>query len=99
MFLRRQRHKIKNPQKFQNEFKSFKKKLGKYSIWFNSLESHLQWDLLFMWKSFKYHHSQKNISDSDPSLRNFLFQTRQKHKKFYVSKQKLREIALNELIK
>ena len=89
------RKKIDNPSKFQNEFESFKKRLGKHLFWFLSLDTKKQWDLMFMWKSHKWKCLKKNES---PSLRNFLYDRKSKSR-FFVSKQKLRETTINQLIK
>lgn len=89
------RKRIVNPQKFQNEFESFKKKLGKNIYWFLSLDNKLQWDLLFLWKNYKWKCEERGDSIS---LRNFIYLKKNKGK-FFVSKQKLRETTLNQLIK
>jgi hypothetical protein len=86
---------INNPPKFQNEFESFKKRLGKNLLWFISLDSKKQWDLMFMWKTYKWKCIKRNET---PSLRNFIYQKKSKGK-FFVSKQKLRETTINQLIK
>ena len=85
--------KIDNPQKFQNEFESFKKRMGKHSSWFNALDTKKQWDLLFLWKKQK--HFAKGTKDQ-VSLRKFLYEKR-KSRQFFVSTQKLRESTLNNL--
>lgn len=87
--------KIDNPLKFQNEFESFKKRLGKHTAWFLALHPNIQWDLLFLWKKYKW---KSRVSGKDYSLRHFLYEKRQKGK-FFVSKQKLRESTINQLIK
>ena len=84
---------IENPQKFQNEFETFKKRMGKHSSWFNALDNGKQWDLLFLWKKQKY--LAKTTKDQ-VSLRKFLYAKR-KSRQFFVSKQKLRESTLNNL--
>ena len=91
----RKKKKIDNPQKFQNEFDSFKKRLGKHLFWFLALEEKRQWDLLFLWKNHKWKCEENGES---ASLRSFIYQKKNKGK-FFVSKQKLREITLNQLIK
>ena len=85
--------KIDNPQKFQNEFESFKKRMGKHSCWFNALDTKKQWDLLFLWKKQKH---LAKIAKDQVSLRKFLY-VKRKSKQFFVSRQKLRESALNNL--
>ncbi len=92
---RKTREPIVNPKKFQNEFESFKNKIGKHSAWFMALDEKRQWDLLFLWKEHKYKCKKIN---TEPSLRQFLCSKKQKGK-FFVSKQKLRESTLNQLIK
>jgi hypothetical protein len=92
---RKTREPIVNPKKFQNEFESFKNRMGKHSAWFMALDEKRQWDLLFLWKEHKYKCKKTNI---DPSLRGFICERKQKGK-FFVSKQKLRESTLNQLIK
>jgi hypothetical protein len=92
---RKTREPIVNPKKFQNEFESFKNRMGKHSAWFMALDEKRQWDLLFLWKEHKYNCKKTNI---DPSLRGFICERKQKGK-FFVSKQKLRESTLNQLIK
>ena len=84
---------IKNPQKFQNEFESFRKRMGKHSSWFNALDTRKQWDLLFLWKKQK--HLAKTTKEQ-VSLRKFLYGKR-KSRQFFVSTQKLRESTLNNL--
>ncbi len=97
MFGRRNkdREKIDNPKKFQNEFESFKNKIGKHSVWFMALDEKRQWDLLFLWKQHKFKCKKLNTTTS---LRIFLYEKKKKGK-FFVSKQKLRESTLNHLIK
>ena len=97
MFGRRNkdRDKIDNPKKFQNEFESFKERLGKHSVWFHALDDKRQWDLLFLWKEHKYRLKKSGV---EPSLRKFLWENR-KRGKFFVNKQRLRESALNQIIK
>ena len=85
--------KIDNPRKFQNEFESFKSRVGKHTPWFDALSSKNQWDLLFLWKKKKYFAKENK---NQVSLRKFLYEMRNK-RKFFVSKQKLRESALNNL--
>jgi hypothetical protein len=85
--------KIDNPQKFQNEFESFKKRMGKHSSWFNALDTKKQWDFLFLWKKQK--HIAKS-TNTQVSLKKFLY-TKRKSRQFFVSTQKLRESALNNL--
>jgi hypothetical protein len=86
---------VKNPKKYQNEFESFKNKMGKHSAWFMALDERRQWDLLFLWKEHKFKCKRSNL---EPSLRVFIYEKKQKGK-FFVSKQKLRESTLNQLIK
>ncbi len=87
---------VSNPKKYQNEFESFKKKMGKHSAWFMALDEKRQWDLLFLWKQHKF--KCKKINNVEPSLRGFICERKQKGK-FFVSRQKLRESTLNQLIK
>jgi hypothetical protein len=95
MFSRKQKtEKIDNPKKFQNEFESFKDKLGKHSVWFYALDNKRQWDLLFLWKQHKFLCKKGGV---EPSLRKFLWEKR-KRGRFFVSKQKIRESALNQII-
>jgi hypothetical protein len=85
---------IDNPQKYKNEFESFKRKLGKHKYWFESLELKKQWDLLFIWKKQKYFY--QNTKNNQVSLRKFLYEKRNSIR-FFVSKERLRESALNNL--
>jgi hypothetical protein len=85
--------KVDNPQKFQNEFESFRKRIGKNSSWFNALDTKKQWDLLFLWKKKKYTAKSTNTK---VSLNKFLYEKR-KSRQFFVSTQKLRESTLNNL--
>lgn len=87
--------KVINPQKYQNEFESFKKRLGKNTSWFLALDEKRQWDLLFLWKTHKW---KCKKTGEQPSLRNFIYEKKQKGK-FFVSRQRLRESTLNQLIK
>lgn len=84
---------IDNPQKFKNEFESFKRRLGKHSYWFDALENKKQWDLLFAWKRQKH---LAKTTKTQVSLKKFLYEKR-KSRQFFISKQKLRESALNNL--
>ena len=86
---------VSNPKKYQNEFNSFKNKMGKHSAWFIALDEKRQWDLLFLWKEHKFKCKKSNL---EPSLRVFIYEKKQKGK-FFVSRQKLRESTLNQLIK
>ena len=88
-------NKVVNPKKHQNEFESFKKKLGKHSSWFHALDERRQWDLLFLWKNHKW---KCKKTGEQPSLRNFIYEKKQKGR-FFVSRQRLRESTLNQLIK
>ena len=47
-------NKSKSNKKHIKELKSFKNRLGKNLIWFNSLSTEKQYDLLFMWKKEKW---------------------------------------------
>ena len=91
------RKKIENPKKFQREFQSFVKRLSgnKHEIWFLSLDPKKQWDLLFEWKSCKYHAKKNN--QKSLSFKKFIHSIKFR-RKFHVSKQKLRESALNKII-
>lgn len=83
-----------NSKKFQNEFEAFTKRLGKHSAWFNALDKKKQWDLLFLWKNYKWTCSKNNQSIS---LKKFLRNIKS-YRKFYVSIQRLRESALNSIL-
>jgi hypothetical protein len=83
-----------NPKKFQNEFKAFNKRLGKHSAWFVALDNKKQWDLLFLWKNYKWTCSKNNQSIS---LKKFLRNIKS-YRKFYVSIQRLRESTLNSIL-
>jgi hypothetical protein len=87
--------KIENPKKFQREFESFQKKFvgSKNEIWFDSLDERRQWDLLFLWKKHKYWHRNK----TSLSFKKFMYSIKQS-RKFKVSTQRLREVALNKII-
>lgn len=89
--------KVENPKKFQREFQSFVKKLSgnKHEVWFLSLDTKKQWDLLFEWKSYKYHVKKSN--QKSVSFKKFIHSMRLR-RKFRVSKQRLRESALNKII-
>lgn len=89
--IRKRRQKINNPGKFNNEFDSFKKKVGKHAVWFESLNSKKQWDLMFEWKKFKFKNKSTPIS-----LSKFLFACK-KTRRFSVSPQKLRDTTINKL--
>jgi hypothetical protein len=78
-----------------NDCLAFKNRMGKHSAWFMALDEKRQWDLLFLWKEHKYKCKRINV---DPSLRGFICEKKQKGK-FFVSRQKLRESTLNQLIK
>lgn len=80
---------------YQKEFESFKRRIGKFSFWFDSLDSKKQWDLLFLWKKHKWNNL--NAEDNSPSLKKFLHR-KMKSPKFWVSTQKIREKKLNNLI-
>lgn len=41
--------------KHKKEMKSFRNKLDRHISWFNSLPTSKQYDILFLWKSHKYH--------------------------------------------
>lgn len=88
--------KTDNPEKFRKEFNSFSKKFinTKHEIWFFSLSNSRQWDLLFGWKKFKFYQKKKN---STPSFKKFVYFMKT-NRKFWVSKQKLREATLNKII-
>lgn len=90
------KNKVDNPKKFQHEFASFCRKFHecKHEVWFLSLDEQKRWDLLFDWKKYKYSSKKKNFI---PSFKKFLDFTKSK-RKYRVSKQKLREIALNKII-
>jgi hypothetical protein len=94
MFNNRIKPKIDNPKKFQNEMDSFRNRLGKHITWFNALHKDLQWELMFTWKKFKF----MNKSTQSISFKKFIY-LKQKSAKFFISKQRLRESNLNELIK
>jgi hypothetical protein len=87
--------KVENPRKFQREFESFKKKFvgSKNEIWFDSLDERRQWDLLFIWKKHKY----SNRNKSGISFKKLIYSIKQS-RKFKVSTQRLREVALNKII-
>jgi hypothetical protein len=86
--------KVENAKKFQNEFESFKSRLGKHSVWFNALDDKRKWDLLFLWKKHKFKCKQIGVSTS---IKIFLWEKRSRGR-FFVSKQKIRESAINTLI-
>lgn len=90
------KNRVDNPKKFQHEYDSFCKKFlgNKHEVWFLSLDEKKRWDLLFEWKKYKYFSRKKN---STPSFKKFVDVTKLK-RKYRVSKQKLREIALNKII-
>jgi hypothetical protein len=81
---------------YQKEFQSFKKRMGKFSFWFNSLDDKRQWDLIFLWKKHKWNNSFE--IDNTSSLKKFLHR-KMKSPKYWVSTQKIREQKLNNLIK
>lgn len=88
---------INNPQKYKNEFESFKRKLGKHKYWFESLGIKKQWDLLFIWKKEKYFYQNTlQTKNNQVSLKKFLYEKRNS-RQFFVPKERLRESALNNL--
>lgn len=99
------RNKIDNPKKFQNEFEAFKKRIGKHKVWFYALDEKRQWDVLFYWKKEKFFSKGARINrkrgvremNQGLSLNLFLHSIR-KAPKFYVTKQRLRQSALEHLI-
>jgi hypothetical protein len=40
--------------RYQKELKSFRNKMGKNLAWFDALATRSQFDLLFLWKAYKY---------------------------------------------
>lgn len=85
---------MNNWKKLQRELKSLEKKLGKHSIWFQSLDSNRKWELLILWKNHKWILKSHGF---EPSLRKFLHDKR-RAPRFRVSKQRLRETTLNQII-
>ncbi len=79
--------------RYQKEFESFRKRLGKFSIWFDALLPDKRWYLFFEWKKFKWIQSQNSKSIS---LRKFLYE-KKKTSKYWVSSQKIREHKINKL--
>lgn len=79
--------------KHEKEMKSFKKRLGKNIVWFDSLPSRTRWDILFSIKQDKY--IMKSLN------RNLSFRNRIYHykKKYRVSTSKLRNTTLEKLLK
>lgn len=90
--------KIKNTNnsiRYKKEFISFTNKIGKHKIWFESLSEKKQWDLLFMWKKYKWDCNSKKRSIS---IKKFLIEMKN-HRRFKVPVTILRENKLKELLK
>lgn len=79
--------------RYQKEFESFRKRLGKFSIWFDALVPDKRWHLFFEWKKFKWIQTQ---NDKSISLRKFLYE-KKKTSKYWVSNQKIREHKINKI--
>lgn len=85
----------KNSVRYKKEFEAFSKRIGKNKIWFESLNSQKQWDLLFYWKKYKWSckKSKKSIS-----FKKFIIEMRN-HRRFKVPVTILRDNKLKELFK